>query len=159
MDCSRRLLCLWDFPGKNTGVGGHFLFQGIFLPHGSNPGFPHWRQTLYHWAIRKAPYNVLTTKNWVSIHHHTLKTPYPFHPLQLLLLGNHYSVLCIYVFLSFFFFFGFFIYPLVFFFIPYISEIIWYLSFSIWLSSLIIISPTSIHVVENGKILSFYMAL
>ena len=24
-----RLLCLWDFPGKNTGVGCHFLLQGI----------------------------------------------------------------------------------------------------------------------------------
>ena len=22
-----RLLCPWDFPGKNTGVGGHFLLQ------------------------------------------------------------------------------------------------------------------------------------
>ena len=22
-----RLLCPWDFPGKNTGVGCHFLFQ------------------------------------------------------------------------------------------------------------------------------------
>ena len=22
----------WDFPGKNTGVGCHFLLQGIFLP-------------------------------------------------------------------------------------------------------------------------------
>ena len=26
-----RLLCPWNFPGKNTGVGCHFLFQGIFL--------------------------------------------------------------------------------------------------------------------------------
>ena len=26
-----RLLCQWDFPGKNTGVGCHFLLQGIFL--------------------------------------------------------------------------------------------------------------------------------
>ena len=26
-----RLLCLWNFPGKNTGVGCHSLFQGIFL--------------------------------------------------------------------------------------------------------------------------------
>ena len=26
-----RLLCPWDFPGKNTGVGCHFLLQGIFL--------------------------------------------------------------------------------------------------------------------------------
>ena len=23
--------CPWDFPGKNTGVGCHFLLQGIFL--------------------------------------------------------------------------------------------------------------------------------
>ena len=27
-----------DSPGKNTGVGGHFLLQGIFLTQGSNPG-------------------------------------------------------------------------------------------------------------------------
>ena len=26
-----RLLCLWKSPGKNIGVGSHFLFQGIFL--------------------------------------------------------------------------------------------------------------------------------
>ena len=25
-----RLLCPWTFPGKNTGVGFYFLFQGIF---------------------------------------------------------------------------------------------------------------------------------
>jgi len=25
-----RLLCPWNFPGKNTGVGCHFLLQGIF---------------------------------------------------------------------------------------------------------------------------------
>ena len=25
-----RLLCPWDFPGRNTGVGCHFLLQGIF---------------------------------------------------------------------------------------------------------------------------------
>ena len=25
-----RLLCPWNFPGKNTGAGGHFLLQGIF---------------------------------------------------------------------------------------------------------------------------------
>ena len=38
----------WDFPGKNTGVGWHFLLQGIFLTQGSNPGHPHCRQTLDH---------------------------------------------------------------------------------------------------------------
>ena len=31
MDCSLpRLLCPWNFPYKNTGVGCHFLLQGIF---------------------------------------------------------------------------------------------------------------------------------
>ena len=28
---STRLLCLWDFPGKNTGMGCHFLLQGLNL--------------------------------------------------------------------------------------------------------------------------------
>ena len=31
-----RLLCPWDFPGKNTGVDCHALLQGIFLTQGSN---------------------------------------------------------------------------------------------------------------------------
>ena len=32
-----RLLCSRDFPGKNTGVGCHFLLQGIFPTQGLNP--------------------------------------------------------------------------------------------------------------------------
>ena len=31
-----RLLCPWDFPGKNTGVDCHFILQGIFPTQGSN---------------------------------------------------------------------------------------------------------------------------
>ena len=42
-----RLLCPWDFLGKSTGVGYHFLFQGIFPTQGSNPVLPHCRQMLY----------------------------------------------------------------------------------------------------------------
>ena len=42
-----RLLHPWDSPGKNTGVGYHFLLQGIFPTQGSNPGLLHYRQTLY----------------------------------------------------------------------------------------------------------------
>ena len=38
-----RLLCPWDSPGKNTGVGCQFLLQGTF------------RRVLYHWATRAAP--------------------------------------------------------------------------------------------------------
>ena len=33
----------WDSPGKNTGVGCHFLLQGIFLTQGSNPSLLHWQ--------------------------------------------------------------------------------------------------------------------
>ena len=35
-----RLLCPWDSPGKNAGVGCHALFQGIFPTQGSNLGLP-----------------------------------------------------------------------------------------------------------------------
>ena len=38
-----RLLHPWDFPGKSTGVGCHFLLQRIFLPQGRN--------LLYYWQI------------------------------------------------------------------------------------------------------------
>ena len=34
-----RLLCPWDFPGKNTGVDCHFLLQGIFPTQGWNQVF------------------------------------------------------------------------------------------------------------------------
>ena len=32
-----RLLCPWDSPGKNTGMGCHSLLQRIFPTQGSNP--------------------------------------------------------------------------------------------------------------------------
>ena len=47
MDCSPPVLCPWDSPGKNTGVGCHFLLQGIFLTQGSNPYLLHCGQILY----------------------------------------------------------------------------------------------------------------
>ena len=37
----------WNSPGKGTGVGCHFLLQGIFLTQGLNLTFPLCRQTLY----------------------------------------------------------------------------------------------------------------
>ena len=46
-----RLLCSWDFPGKNTGVGCHFLLQGIFLTQGSNLCLLFDWQVLYHWTL------------------------------------------------------------------------------------------------------------
>ena len=41
------LLCPWNFPGKNTGVGCHFLLQWIFPMQGLNLGLLHYRQILY----------------------------------------------------------------------------------------------------------------
>ena len=38
-----RLLCLWDFPGKNTGVGCRFLLQGTFPTQGPNSCLLHWQ--------------------------------------------------------------------------------------------------------------------
>ena len=38
-----RLLCPWDFPGKNTGASCYFLLQGIFLTQGSNSYLLHWQ--------------------------------------------------------------------------------------------------------------------
>ena len=38
-----RLLCPWDSPGKNTGVGCHFLLPGIFLAQGWNPHLLYWQ--------------------------------------------------------------------------------------------------------------------
>ena len=52
MNCG--LLCPWDFPGKNTGVGCHFLLQGVFLTQGWSIHLLLGRQILYHWATREA---------------------------------------------------------------------------------------------------------
>ena len=40
------LLCPWDSPGKNTGVGCYALIQRIFPTQGWNPGLPPCRQIL-----------------------------------------------------------------------------------------------------------------
>ena len=60
-----RLLCPWDFPGKNTGVGCHGLLQGIFATQGSNLNllqFLHCRWILYCWATRETQENNLNTQ-------------------------------------------------------------------------------------------------
>ena len=48
-----RLLCPWDFPGRSTGVGCHFLLQGIFLTQRLNPGPLHCRCFTV-WTTREA---------------------------------------------------------------------------------------------------------
>ena len=73
---SARLLCPWDFSGKNTGVGCHFLLQGIFLTQGSNPREQHLllgRQILYHWATWEAPWPGFT---WTASYRGHQEHPY-----------------------------------------------------------------------------------
>ena len=50
-----RLLCQWNSPGKNTGVGCHSLLQGIFPTQGSNLSLLHCRQSLYHRSQQGSP--------------------------------------------------------------------------------------------------------
>ena len=50
-----RLLCPWDFSGKDTGVVCHFLLQGIFPTKGLNPGLLHCRQILYQLSSQGSP--------------------------------------------------------------------------------------------------------
>ena len=54
-----RLLCPWNSPGKNTGVGCHSLLHGIFLTQESNPGLLHSRQILYHLSHQGSPISAL----------------------------------------------------------------------------------------------------
>ena len=49
-----KLLCPWDSPGKNTGVGCCALLQGIFPTQGLNLHLLHYRWILYHWATMEA---------------------------------------------------------------------------------------------------------
>ena len=53
------LLCPWDFPSKNTGVGCHFLLQGIFPTQGLNPCLLHWQAEFLPLSHQGSPFNTL----------------------------------------------------------------------------------------------------
>ena len=50
-----RLLCPWRFSRQDTAVGGHALFQGIFLTQESNQGLLHCRWILYQLSYQGSP--------------------------------------------------------------------------------------------------------
>ena len=60
-----RLLCPWDSPGKNTGVGCHFFLQGIFQTQGLNPHF----LRLLHWQVNEQLR--IHTHTYTHTHTHT----------------------------------------------------------------------------------------
>ena len=56
------------FSRQDTGLGCHFLLQGIFPTQGLNPGLPHCRQTLYPLSHQGSPavYVPLPNKNPIA---------------------------------------------------------------------------------------------
>ena len=74
-----RLLCPWDFPGKNTGMSCHFLLQGIFLTQELNLHLLHWQadsfplshqgsQSMVIWAYNfQAPWFILISVNYSDL--------------------------------------------------------------------------------------------
>ena len=52
---SARLLCPWNSPGRNTGVGSHSLLQGIFSTQGLNPELLHCRHIPYDLTHQGSP--------------------------------------------------------------------------------------------------------
>ena len=58
-----RLLCPWNFPDKNSGVGCHFLLQGIFWPQGPNPCLLHWQADSLLLSHRRSPVKRIVSQN------------------------------------------------------------------------------------------------
>ena len=73
------LLCPWDFPGKDTGVGCHFLLQGIFPTQGLNLGLLHCWQILYWLSYKGSPCSTLDIQNpQIILDHHPFSPPMNF---------------------------------------------------------------------------------
>ena len=66
-----RLLCPWDSPGKNTGVGRHSLLQGIFPTQGSNTCL----LRLMHWQANSLPTEPLGKPHFIYLSVHILTEP------------------------------------------------------------------------------------
>ena len=49
-----RLICPWNSPGKNTGMGSHSFLHGIFLTQRLNLDLLHCRQILYHLSHQRS---------------------------------------------------------------------------------------------------------
>ena len=73
-----RPLCPWDSPGKNTGVGCHFLLQGIFPTQGSNPGLLHCKQMLYPLSHQGSPLGISNFLEDISSLSHSIVCLYFF---------------------------------------------------------------------------------
>ena len=96
-----RFLCPWNSPGKDTGVGGHFLLQGFCLTQGSNLGLLHCRPvSLLPEPPGRPVYIQITTKFFpaqLRSHYRNSSTPWFFH---LICLADNPILDCIELFSS-----------------------------------------------------------
>ena len=86
-----RLLCPWNSPDQNTGVGSCSLLQGIFPTQGSNPGLPHCRWILYHLSHQRIPRSLETP--WIRAPHTSQAQGQEagFHSLDAVYYSNHFT--------------------------------------------------------------------
>ena len=84
------LLCPWDFPNKNTGVGCHFLLQRIFLTQILQLHLLRGQQILYHWATWETSYYVLNPRrrNSNPLQYSCLENPWTEEPGGLWSMGS-----------------------------------------------------------------------
>ena len=62
-----RLLCPWDFPGKNMGEGCHLLLQGIFLTQKWNLYLLYWQADYLPLSHQRSPCCWLTDHKCMSL--------------------------------------------------------------------------------------------
>ena len=89
-----RLLCPWDFPGKNTEVGSHSLLQGIFPTQGSNPCFLYWQVGSLPLSNQKVLIIYTLTSCSAPSKYTLAETPSPFPPCPYGKLLSFFVVAC-----------------------------------------------------------------
>ena len=64
------IVCLWNSPGRNTGVGCHSLLQGVFPTQGLSMRLLHWQTgSLHHLGSPKGCLKGARPSKWVRHHH------------------------------------------------------------------------------------------
>ena len=72
-----RLLCPWDFPGKNTGVGYHFLLHRIFSTQELNSCPLHWQEDSLSPCLKEARPHILISCLILTLISHDFSSPVP----------------------------------------------------------------------------------
>ena len=67
---SDRLLCPWDSPGRNTGMGCQALLQGIFPTQGLNLRLLHWQVDSLPLRLQGSPICRYCTTLYTGLEHH-----------------------------------------------------------------------------------------